>query len=352
MTEIILTGLRTNASYHLGNYLGGLRPIKRLIESKLATNPDRYQVNLFAPNLHSFTTPIDFTQLYPQTQANLKLMVAVGIPIDHPRVYLYRQSAIPAHSELAWILGNFAGFGELSRMVEFKQKSQQVGQDRISLGLFGYPVLMAADILLYGARWVPVGDDQRQHLEFTRELAGRFNHQFQQDVFQLPAPAPAQQEFVGQTEPVRIRSLKNPTAKMSKSDQDPAGTINLTDDPDQVAGKLKAAPTDTIGTINYDWDTQPAISNFLTILAHLTDQPIEAVVNEWRGQSSYQTLKARVTEAINDALGTIQTNLQSVADRQLDQHLARSEAHLGEVANQQLATVQRLVGLKPAPTNH
>ena len=348
MTEIILTGLRTNADYHLGNYLGGLRPIKRLIGSKLAANPDRYQVNLFAPDLHSFTTPIDFTSLQSQTRTNLKLMVAIGIPIDHPQVYLYRQSAIPAHSELAWILGNFAGFGELSRMVEFKQKSQQVGHDRISLGLFSYPVLMAADILLYGARWVPVGDDQRQHLEFARDLAQRFNQQFQQEVFQLPAPVAAQQEFVGHSEPVRIRSLKNPAVKMSKSDQDPAGAINLTDSPDQVVDKIKSAPTDTVGAINYDWEKQPAISNFLSILSHLTDQSLDALLETWGGRASYSALKEELVEVVNQTLAEIQTNLMSVSDDQLDQHLAASEAHLQTVANQQLARVQKLVGLRRA----
>ena len=348
MPEIILTGLRTNSSYHLGNYLGAILPMKRLVDSKLAANPDRYQINLFAPDLHSFTTPIDFNRLYSQTRDNLKLMVAVGIPIDQPNVYLYRQSAIAAHSELAWILGNFAGFGELSRMVEFKQKSDQVGSDRISLGLFGYPVLMAADILLYGARWVPVGDDQRQHLEFTRDLAQRFNQQFDQEVFQLPAPTAAQQEFAGHTEPVRIRSLKNPAAKMSKSDQDPAGTISLTDSPDQIADKIKSAPTDTVGAINYDWESQPAISNFLSILSHLTDQPLKTVVDTWTGQTSYQDLKSQLTQVVNQTLAKIQTDFKAVSDDQLDQHLAASEGQLQIVANRQLARVQELIGLRRA----
>lgn len=320
--------------------------MKRLIDSKLSGEGQNYQVNLFAPNLHSFTTPIDFERLYPQTWANLKLMVAAGIPIDHPQVYLYRQSEIPAHSELTWILANFTGFGELGRMVEFKQKSQKVGNDRISLGLFGYPVLMAADILLYDARWVPVGDDQRQHLELTRTLAGRFNQQFGQEVFLVPAPIDKQQEFVGHSEPVRIRNLRQPKAKMSKSDDDPAGTINLSDSPDEVAEKIKAAPTDTVGVINYDWDSQPAISNLLSILTHLTGQPLDSVVGDWGGKTSYRSLKAAVTEAVNQSLAKIQANIAAVSDQQLESHLSKSEAHLRVVANRKLKTVQQLVGLR------
>ena len=348
MPEVILTGLRTNSDYHLGNYLGAILPMKRLIDSKLADENANYQVNLFAPNLHSFTTPIDFERLYPQTWANLKLMVAAGIPIDHPKVYLYRQSEIAAHSELTWILANFTGFGELGRMVEFKQKSQKIGNDRISAGLFGYPILMAADILLYDARWVPVGDDQRQHLELTRTLASRFNQQFGREVFLVPAPLEQQQEFVGHSEPVRIRNLRQPQAKMSKSDDDPAGTIALSDGPDEVAAKIKAAPTDTVGVINYDWDKQPAISNLLSILAHLSGQSLDSVTAEWSGQTSYQSLKEAVVAATNQALGEIQANLKAVSDQQLKDHLQKSEADLRLVANEKLATVQSLVGLREA----
>lgn len=346
MPEVILTGLRTNSGYHLGNYLGAILPMKRLIDSKLSGGADDYQVNLFAPNLHSFTTPIDFANLYPQTRANLKLMVAAGIPIDHPRVYLYRQSEISAHSELAWILSNFTGFGELSRMVEFKQKSQNVGRDRIGLGLFSYPVLMAADILLYDARWVPVGDDQRQHLELTRTLASRFNQQFGQEVFLVPAPIAKQQQFAGHSEPVRIRNLRQPTAKMSKSDDDQTGAINLSDSPDEVTAKVKAAPTDTVGVINYDWANQPAVSNLLSILAHLTDRTPESVADEWSGKTSYQSLKAAVVEAVNQSLEAIQSNIAAVSDQQLESHLQASEDHLRVVANDKLATVQRLLGLQ------
>ena len=226
-----MTGLRTNGNYHLGNYIGAILPLLRLINQRSG----QYQINVFVPELHSFTTPVDFKNLYRQSRINLALFVACGIPLDKPDVFIYRQSYLSAHSEFNWILSNFAGFGDLARMVEFKDKAQRLGQDRVGLGLFSYPVLMAADILLYDARWVPVGDDQRQHLEFTRKLASQFNRRFGQ-LLTVPATAAQQQQFFG-VEPPRIRSLKNPQQKMSKSLVDPKGTIELFDSPEQVAKK-------------------------------------------------------------------------------------------------------------------
>jgi tryptophanyl-tRNA synthetase len=166
---VILTGLRANNDLHLGNYLGALLPMVDLAKQKAG----EYQINLFVPDLHSFTTPIDHRALQAGIMANLKVYLAAGLPIDHPDVHIYRQSFIPAHSELTWILDCFTGMGEMNRMTQFKDKSAKLEEDRISLGLFNYPVLMASDILLYGASYVPVGDDQAQHIEFTRDIARR-----------------------------------------------------------------------------------------------------------------------------------------------------------------------------------
>ena len=345
--EVILTGLRTNADYHIGNYIGSLLPIKRLIDSKLRADPNRYQVNLFAPDLHSFTTPIDFAGLYKQTITNLRLMVAVGIPLDWDNVHIYRQSAIAAHSELTWILSNFSGFGEMARMVEFKDKSGRLGQDRVSVGLFSYPILMAADILLYGASWVPVGDDQRQHLEFCRNLASSFNQRFDADVFVVPRPISEQHEFVGQTTAARIRSLRQPQAKMSKSLDDPAGTIWLADDRETVSHKIKSAPTDVFGVIKYDWDSQPAITNLLTILARLSGRDQTSVNKEWVGQTSYASLKDAVTIVVNDHLNQIQVALEAVTEARLLEHLDDREKKMGLIANQRLRRVQELIGIRP-----
>lgn len=157
---VILTGLRANNDLHIGNYLGALLPLVDMAREK----SDEYQINLFVPDLHSFTTPIDHAQLQEGIMQNLKVFVAAGLPLDNDSVFIYRQSYIPAHSELTWILDCFTGMGEMSRMTQFKDKSAQLNEDRISIGLFNYPVLMAADILLYGTKYVPVGDDQTQHL--------------------------------------------------------------------------------------------------------------------------------------------------------------------------------------------
>jgi tryptophanyl-tRNA synthetase len=170
--QVILTGLRANNNLHIGNYLGALLPMVDMARQRAG----EYQVNLFVPDLHSFTTPIDHSKLYEQVLNNIKVYIAAGLPIDHDDVYVYRQSYIPAHSELTWILDCFTGFGEMSRMTQFKDKSGKLHEDRVSLGLFNYPVLMAADILLYNSNYVPVGDDQTQHLEFTRDIAERMNH--------------------------------------------------------------------------------------------------------------------------------------------------------------------------------
>ena len=164
--QTILTGLRANNDLQLGNYFGALLPMIEMAKK----HAGKYQVNVFVPDLHSFTTPIDHSKLREQIYNNLKLFVAAGFPLDDPNVYIYRQSYVPAHSELTLILNCFTGFGEMQRMTQFKEKTSQIGSDRVSVGLFDYPVLMAADILLYNAELVPVGDDQSQHLEITRDL--------------------------------------------------------------------------------------------------------------------------------------------------------------------------------------
>lgn len=339
--ETILTGLRTNGEFHLGNYIGALKPMLDLVHSKA----DEFQINLFVPDLHSFTTPIDHSSFLAQTIDNLKLYVAIGFPLDHPNVNLYRQSHIPAHSELTWILSNFTGFGEMSRMVEFKDKAERLDQDRVSVGLFSYPILMAADILLYDAKWVPVGDDQRQHLEFAREISTRLNNQFG-DLFVVPETIAKQQEFIGRSEAPRIRSLKNPEKKMSKSIQDPAGTILLSDDSDTITKKIMSAETDNLGVINFDWKNQPGITNLLIILASVTGQAQNEVNAAWAGKTSYGDLKKEVASEVCKQLGQIQEALTSVDEPGLLSHLSASEAKMNEAANSKLLVVQKAIGLR------
>lgn len=345
MKDTILTGLRTNGEYHLGNYIGALKPMINFVHSKSVD----HQINIFAPDLHSFTTPIEFgVPFYDQTMANLRLFVAAGIPIDNPNVFLYRQSFVPAHSEMTWILGNFTGFGEMGRMVEFKEKAQKLDDQRVSVGLFSYPILQAADILLYGARWVPVGDDQRQHLEFARDIAQRVNNQFG-DIFVVPETIAKQQDFVGREEAPRIMSLRNPNKKMSKSVDDPSGTIMLSDTQEAATKKVMSAETDSLASINYDPVNQPGISNLIRILAALTDRPITEVASDWTGNERYGDLKKAVAEEVCKVLSDIQSNLDGVNDAALINHLESSEATMRTAADKTLLTMQRAVGLRAHP---
>ncbi len=339
--QTILTGLRTNAEYHLGNYLGAILPMIHMASQKA----DEYQINMFAPDLHSFTTPIDHSDFYAQTMHNLRLFVACGLPIDHENVYVYRQSHVPAHAELTWILSCFTGFGEMGRMVEFKEKSERLKEDRVSVGLFTYPILMACDILLYGAKWVPVGEDQRQHLEFTRDVATRMNNQFG-ELFTLPETIQKQQEFVSRDAAPRIRSLKDPSKKMSKSVSDPAGTIQLSDSPEEATKKIMSATTDSVGVIRFDWESQPGITNLLQILALLSGRTQDEVNAEWDGNERYGDLKKAVAEVVSNTLRGIQEKMQKIDEQELLNKLESSEAEMNKVANETLHRVQKAVGLR------
>lgn len=338
--EVILTGLRSNSEFHLGNYLGAILPMVQLQKKYAGT----HQLNMFIPDLHSFTTPIDHGTFYEQSLQNLKIFVAAGLDIEQPDTFIYRQSYIPAHSELTWILDCFGYFGELSRMTEFKEKSSE--HANISVGLFNYPVLMAADILLYGAKWVPVGEDQRQHVEFTRDLAMRINNKFG-GLFIIPEDNTKQMEFSGRAEPVRIRSLRNPEKKMSKSIDDPSGTIILTDNPEEAAQKVMSAPTDSVGAINYDWEKQSGIANLLQIHTLLSGKSQDETNAQWRGKSSYDELKKAVASTVKFFLTDFQTKLSQIDQANMLAKLESDEAAMNKVANATLEKVQRAVGLRP-----
>lgn len=339
---VILTGLRANSEFHLGNYLGAILPMIELQNR----HAGKYQVNMFVPDLHSFTTPIDHTQLYRQIIDNIKLYAAAGLDISNPDIFVYRQSYIPAHSELTLILNNFAYFGELSRMTQFKDKSESEKEQNVTAGLFDYPVLMAADILLYGAEWVPVGEDQRQHLELTRDLAIRMNNKFG-ELFTVPHEWQKQLDFAAHTTGIRIRSLRYPDKKMSKSVEDPAGTILLSDNPDEAAKKIMSATTDSAGVIHYNWDNQPGISNLLQISALLAKQPIDEAAKAWEGKASYGELKTHVAAQVQEFLNDLQAGLATVDEAALLQKLEQDEAVMSALAHTTLEKVQKAVGLRP-----
>jgi tryptophanyl-tRNA synthetase len=351
---VILTGLRANNDLHLGNYFGALLPLIDMAKS----HADEYEINLFVPDLHSFTTPIDHSQLQAQITHNLRIFVAAGLPLNNTGLHIYRQSYVPAHSELTWILDCFTGFGEMGRMTQFKDKSKNISEDspeaedqiskadeRISIGLLNYPVLMAADILLYGATYVPVGDDQSQHLEFTRDIAQRMNGKFG-ELFVIPKSVKEQHEFFGKDHGLRIKDLGNPAKKMSKSEDSVKGIIFLGDEPQEAAQKVMSATTDSLGNINYNPEKQPGISNLLQLSALLTHDTLDSVVKDWTGKSQYGELKAHVAEQVHSFLEEFQNSLENVDMAVIEEKLIHDETEMNQRANQTLLKVQKAVGLR------
>ncbi len=364
---VILTGLRANSDLHIGNYFGALLPI---IEMAYKHTGDDFQINLFVPDLHSFTTPIDHSKLFQQTINNIKLYVAAGLPIDNPNIFVYRQSFIPAHSEMTWILDNFTTFGTLRRMQQFEDKAGLLKDsdadpdseehlaarqtlnnpqlNSVSVGLYNYPVLMAADILLYDATYVPVGADQIQHLEFTRDLAIHINNKFSEhgELFEVPKNQKDQNAFFQKETTLRIQDLANPEKKMSKSNQNDRGIIFLSDKPEEAAKKIMSASTDNFGEIGSDPIKQPGIYNLLQILALLTNTPLDEITKQWVGKTSYSELKTAVSEQTKAFLTTLGDKLANLDEGHILDKVAKDELAMNEVANAKLLKVQTAIGLR------
>lgn len=339
--EVILTGIRSNEEPTIGNYLGAFIPMVEM-QNEFA---GQYQINMFVPDLHSFTTPVDHSVLYRNTLNNLKYFIASGLDLNNPNTLIYRQSYIPAHSELTWILDCFTYMGEMSRMTQFKEKSSE-NNDSVSVGLFNYPVLMAADILLYGAKYVPVGEDQFQHLEIARDIAIRFNNKFG-EIFTVPLATSEQSKFINRDSGLRIRSLTDPTKKMSKSSDDDKSKILLIDTPEVATRKIVSATTDSVGQVHFDWDNQPGITSLLQILAMLTGRSQDDVNSQWVGATNYGDFKKAVAEAVSNFLTDFQAKLNSITDEQLLAKLEESEQALTPIANATLLRAQQAVGLRP-----
>ncbi len=347
--KIRLTGLRANNDLHIGNYFGALLPMIDMAKSRA----DEYEINLFVPDLHSFTTPIDHNKLQQQIMHNLKLFVAAGLPLEHPNVHIYRQSYISAHSELTVILNSFTGMGQLARMTQYKDKSAKLGDEQISAGLFDYPVLMAADILLYNTSYVPVGDDQSQHIEFARDIAERMNTKFG-ELFTVPEPVKKQHEFFGHGgadkegnhQGLRIKDLADPSRKMSKSEASDKGIIFLGDSPEAAASKVMSAATDSVGAVHLDYDNQPGVSNLLQILSLLQNRPLQEVAAEYDGRDRYGDFKKEVAEAVQSFLADFQQRLANVDEAALMAKLTADEQAMNQVANETLNRVQKAIGLR------
>lgn len=337
---VILTGIRANEEPTLGNYLGAFVPMVQM-QKKYA---GEYQINMFVPDLHSFTTPIDHDALYDNTLRNLKYFIAAGLDITNPDTFIYRQSFISAHSELTWILDCFTYVGEMQRMTQFKDKSSEHAAS-VTMGLMNYPVLMAADILLYNAQHVPVGEDQFQHLEITRDIATRFNNKFG-EIFTVPDATADQTKFMERDSGVRIRSLTDPTKKMSKSSTDEKSKILLTDTPEAAAKKIMSATTDSIGVIHFDWERQPGITSLLQILALITHRDQAEVNAEWEGKERYGDFKKAVADAVASFLKDFHARYDAISDDELLAKLHDSESAMAEIANATLLRAQKAVGLR------
>jgi len=327
----VLSGIQPTAdSFHFGNYLGALR--------QWVTLQDEYEPFFFIADMHAITVEQDPKQLRERCLRAAAQLIATGVDPDRSAIFV--QSHIPAHAQLGWVLQCLTGFGEASRMTQFKDKSAKGGTDRATVGLFTYPMLMAADILLYRPQYVPVGEDQRQHLELTRDLAQRFNHRFKK-TFRLPEP------FILK-ETAKITDLQEPTAKMSKSASSPSGIIEMLDDPAVSAKKVRSAVTDSGDEVRFDVEEKPGISNLLTIFSALTGRPVVELEREYVGRG-YGDFKKALAEVVVEFVTPFRARtLELLEDRaELDDVLRRGAERASEVAERTLADVYDRVGFVP-----
>ncbi|MFI7143334.1 tryptophan--tRNA ligase [Nonomuraea sp. NPDC050022] len=327
----VLSGIQPTAgSFHLGNYLGAVR--------QWVTLQETHDAFYCVVDLHAITVPTEPAALRRRTRVAAAQLFAAGL--DPERSTVFVQSHVREHSELAWILICLTGMGEAARMTQFKDKSAKFGENAASVGLFTYPVLQAADILLYQANSVPVGADQKQHLELTRDLGQRFNHRFG-DTFTLPEPY-----ILKEVE--KITDLQDPTAKMSKSSSSPAGILDVLEQPGPLRKKVMRAVTDTGSEVLFDEDGKPGISNLLRILSALTATPIPDLVARYEGQG-YGTFKKDVAEAVVEAFTPIRERTEKLLadEAELDRLLAIGAERAGAVARQTMAEVRDRVGFLP-----
>ncbi|MFF5426029.1 MULTISPECIES: tryptophan--tRNA ligase [unclassified Streptomyces] len=328
----VLSGIQPTAgSFHLGNYLGAVRQWVALQE----THDAFYMV----VDLHAITVPQDPAELRANTRLAVAQLLAAGL--DPERCTLFVQSHVPEHAQLGWVMNCLTGFGEASRMTQFKDKSAKQGADRATVGLFTYPILQVADILLYQAHQVPVGEDQRQHIELTRDLAERFNGRFG-ETFTIPRPYILK-------ETAKIYDLQDPAVKMSKSASTPKGLINLLDDPKVTAKKVKSAVTDTDTVIRFDPENKAGVSNLLGIMSTLTGTSIADLEKSYEGKM-YGALKTDLAEVMVDFVTPFRSRTQEYLDdpETLDSVLAKGAEKARAVAAETLAQAYDRLGFLPA----
>lgn len=328
MSALLISGVKPTSLPHIGNYIGALAQWKHLQYD--------YRCRFFIADLHAITVPQDPKTLRQLSLDVLATYLAIGVD---PRVAsFFIQSEVPEHAELQWLLCTIARLGEMERMTQFKDKSQKGEREGVGMGLLSYPILMAADILLYDAEVVPVGDDQMQHLELTRDLGHRFNERFGM-TFRLP-------KGLVQKHGARIMSLADADKKMSKSDEQTHGTIFLDETPESIQKKVKRAVTDMDGEVRFDEEAKPAVSNLLTIFHHMTGESIETIEDRFAGQG-YGAFKEALAEAIVDHFAPVREKLGALRE---DPSLLMSILDAGrdearEVAGAKLRLVKDRMGI-------
>ena len=324
-----LSGIQPSGNITLGNYIGAIRNFV-----KLQDNKDFTDFLVFVADMHAITVPQDKTKLRANIRSLVALYLACGL--DPKKVHIFIQSEVHEHAELAWVLECNGYIGELERMTQFKDKKAKQTEG-VSVGLLTYPSLMAADILLYDADVVPVGQDQKQHLELTRNLAERFNNKYG-ETFIIPEP------FISK-DGAKIMSLQDPTKKMSKSDPNPKGYVALLDDINVIKNKIKSAVTDSEGTIRYDVENKPGVSNLLTILSVIKGKDIKTLEREYEGKN-YQAFKEDVIEAVISEIKPIQDRYNELINsKELDQVLDEGRDYASFLARKKLTKVYNKVGL-------
>lgn len=323
--ERMLSAIKPTGRLTLGNYIGAIR--------QFVNFQDEYEMYIFIANLHAITVPIEAKELRQNTKDLIALYIACGL--DPEKVTLFLQSDVDAHAKLGWVMNCMSYMGELQRMTQYKAKVNE-GETNIGAGLFTYPCLMAADIILYDAQYVPVGVDQKQHVELARDLAERFNNRYS-DTFVVPKPLITK---VGQ----KVFSLQDPTKKMSKSEDNPKGTIDLLDEPAVARKKIMSAVTDSLGIIQYDPENQPGIANLLTIQSALTNTPIEDIVKQFEGQG-YGELKKAIGQTVFDFLTDLQTRYKEILSSGLiDEVLEKGAQKANYVAEKKIRKVYKKIG--------
>lgn len=325
MMKTIFSGIQPSGTITLGNYIGAM---KQFVELQ-----DEYNCYFCIVDEHAITVPQDRLELRKNIRSLAALYLAVGL--DPEKVTLFIQSEVPAHTEAGWILQCISYIGELERMTQFKDKS--AGKEAVSAGLLTYPPLMAADILLYNTDLVPVGEDQKQHIELTRDLAERFNKKYN-DIFTIP-------EIRLPKAGARVMSLQDPTKKMSKSDPNSKAFITLLDEPKLIEKKIKSAVTDSEGVIRYDRETKPGVSNLLSIYSVLGNISIKELVEKYAGKG-YGEFKQDLAELIIEELKPIQKRYAELIDsEELDEILDRGAEKANYVANKMLQKMKNAMGL-------